>query len=244
MKAIFRFRYLIHCVLYAIGFTPWDRIFHFGNGFTTWLVLTEYSAAHHWLSFQNATIALLIFGLFCAFAGASIRTWGSAYLGASIVQDHAMHGSRVMADGPYRFLRNPLYLGTWLHTFALALLMPASGAVIAIITITAMQLVLIAGEEKFLAAKLGQPYLDYKARVPRLLPALTPRIPASGAKPAWPLAFISEIYFWGVFLTFAVLGWRYNSLLLTKGVIISLGVSLIIRALLPKASSAEPAANA
>jgi hypothetical protein len=39
---------------------------------------------------------------------------------------------------------------------------------------------------------------------------------------------------WGVVITFALLGWRYNSMLLIKGVLISLGVSLIVRAFLPK----------
>ena len=237
MKAIFRFRYSLHLLLIFLGFTPWDRIFHFGNGLTAWLVLAAWPARHGWISFQNATITLLILGLLCTLASAAIRTWGSAYLGASVVQDHTMQGSRVMADGPYRFLRNPLYLGTWLHTFALALLMPASGAVLAILGIGTLQLLLIAGEEKFLAEKLGQPYLDYKARVPRLFPALTPRVPASGTRPAWPLAFFSEIYFWGVAGSFAALGWRYNSLLLTKCVLIWLGVSIILRALLPRENS-------
>jgi hypothetical protein len=48
------------------------------------------------------------------------------------------------------------------------------------------------------------------------------------------MAFLGEIYMWGVVVTFAVLGWRYNSILLIKGVLISLGLSLIIRAFLPK----------
>jgi hypothetical protein len=39
---------------------------------------------------------------------------------------------------------------------------------------------------------------------------------------------------WGVVVTFAALGWRYNSILLIKGVLISLGLSLIVRAFLPK----------
>ena len=40
----------------------------------------------------------------------------------------ALGGEGVVADGPYRHMRNPLYLGAWVHTLALALLMPASGA--------------------------------------------------------------------------------------------------------------------
>jgi hypothetical protein len=35
-------------------------------------------------------------------------------------------------------------------------------------------------------------------------------------------------------VTFAILGWRYNSVLLIKGILVSLGISLIVRAFLPK----------
>jgi hypothetical protein len=39
---------------------------------------------------------------------------------------------------------------------------------------------------------------------------------------------------WGVVVTFAIFGWRYNSILLIKGILVSLGLSLIVRAFLPK----------
>jgi hypothetical protein len=121
------------------------------------------------------------------------------------------------------------------HTFALALLMPPSGAIFCILAIAFIQLRLITGEESFLTAKLGEPYLAYSARVPRLFPSFTVRVPAASAtQPTWFTAFLSEIYMWGVFVSFATLGWRYNSVLIIKGVLISLGISLIVRAFLPK----------
>ena len=135
---------------------------------------------------------------------------------------------------PSRYVRNPLYLGNLIHTLALALLMPPSGAIFCILAIGIFQLRLIAAEESFLTAKLGEPYLAYCAKVPRLIPALTPRVPASTLQPKWLTAFLGEIYMWGVVVTFATLGWRYNSILLIKGVLISLGLSLIVRAFLPK----------
>jgi hypothetical protein len=169
--------------------------------------------------------------------GALLRTWGSAYLAPSIAKDAAMHGDAVVAAGPYRRFRNPLYEGTLAHTFALALLMPPSGAIFSIVAIVLFHLRLIAAEESFLTAKLGEPYLAYCAKVPRFIPALTPRVPASTIKPSWPTAFLGEIYMWGVVISFVVLGWRYNSMLLIKCVLISLGVSLITRAFLPTTKS-------
>jgi hypothetical protein len=177
---------------------------------------------------------LLVVATVLAALGAWLRLWGAAYLGAGIVQSHSMHGDAVLADGPYRRLRNPLYLGTFLHTIALALLMPPSGAIFTIVAIGILQLRLIFAEEPFLAAKLGQPYLDYCKRVPRLLPSLTPRVPTSGGKPRWLQAVLGEIYMIGVALSFAVFGWRYNAILLTRCVLISLGVSLVVRAAMPR----------
>ena len=77
---------------------------------------------------------------------------------------HATSG--ILEDGPYRYLRNPLYLGTFLHAVALSLLMSRSGAVFTIVAIGVMQLRLIFGEEAFLTRTLGAPYQAYCARVP------------------------------------------------------------------------------
>jgi protein-S-isoprenylcysteine O-methyltransferase Ste14 len=230
----FRYRFLIHAIVYCLGFAaPWNYWLHL-DSIRTWQFLAAWPARNGWLSFSTSTIAVLFLGILFAFAGAFIRTWGTAYLSPSVMQDGDMHGEGIIAAGPYRYLRNPLYLGTFLHTFALALLMPPSGALFCILAIGLEQLRLINGEEPFLTAKLGEPYLAYCAKVPRIIPALTPRIPASNLQPNWPSAFLGEIYMWGVFVSFAALGWRYNSFLIIKGVIISFGISLIARAFIPK----------
>jgi protein-S-isoprenylcysteine O-methyltransferase Ste14 len=231
----FRLRLFVYLIVYFLGFTaPWERFLHLDRNRTLWLWLASRLGSTHWLSFTAATVVVLIAGILCAVVAAFLRTWAAAYMDVSVVHDQAMHGEQVVSAGPYRYLRNPLYLGTFIHTFALALLMPPSGAIFCIVAVFLFQLRLIAGEESFLAAKLGEPYLAYRAKVPSLVPALTPRVPASTTRPAWPTAFLGEIYMWGVVVTFAVFGWRYNSILLIKGVLISLGVSLIVRAFIPK----------
>ncbi len=236
----FRFRFLIIAVIYVLGFlTPWNYWLHLessGPNAHVWGTLAAKIAMLNPASVNiaNAFNLLLGLGILFAFAAALLRTWAAAYRGPSIVQDKAMHGESVVAAGPYRYLRNPLYLGTFLHTFALALLMPPSGAIFSLLAIFFFQLRLTAAEESYLTAQLGEPYLAYRAKVPGFIPALTPRLPASNIQPNWLLALLGEIYLWGVVVTFAIFGWRYNSILLIKGVIISLGISLIVRAFLPK----------
>jgi len=236
----FRFRFFIHAAIIVLGFTaPWDRWVHLdsaGPNPHVWGTLSAYLSkiAPSALSIGGAFNLLLVLAALCAFVAAVLRTWASAYLGTSTVQSSSMHGDSVVAAGPYRHLRNPLYVGMVIHAVALALLMPPSGAIFCIVVIALFQLRLIAGEEAFLAQKLGEPYLAYCARVPRIFPALAPRVPASPIKAGWPMAFLGEIYMWGVFLDYAFVGYRYNAFLLIQGVLIALGVSLIVRALVPK----------
>jgi protein-S-isoprenylcysteine O-methyltransferase Ste14 len=230
----FRFRFLILAAIYFLGFVaPWNYWLHLDT-IRTWQILAAWPARSGWISFSTATIVVLLFGIVCALTGAFLRTWGTAYLSPSVVHDSAMRCEGVVAAGPYRYVRNPLYLGTFFHTFALALLMPPSGAIFCVLAVFLFQLRLITGEESFLTAELGEPYLAYSAKVPRLMPALTPRVPASTLQPKWPTAFLGETYMWGVVVSFAILGWRYNSILIIKGILVSLGISLIVRAFLPK----------
>ena len=230
----FRFRFLIIGLIFVLGFVaPWNYALHLDT-IRTWQLLAAWVYRAGWMIFSTATIAILVLGILLSFVAALLRTWGSAYLGASVVHSGGLHGDGVVAAGPYRWMRNPLYIGTFLHTLALALLMPPSGAVFCVIAIGFFQLRLIGTEEVFLRGRLGEAYVAYCARVPRLVPALRPRLAASAVRPAWLSAVLGEVYMWGVVAAFAVAGWRYNSLLVIQGVMISLGVSLVVRAFLPK----------
>ena len=237
----FRLRFLVHGVIYVLGFTaPWNYLFNqgagdagFWSGKAIWLPAALAIERAGWTSLTGAANLLLALGIFFAVAGAALRTWGAAYIGSAVVKDGGMHAG-VVADGPYRYMRNPLYLGTMLHTLAVALLMPMSGAVFAVVAIAMEQVRLIGGEEAFLEGKLGERYLEYKRLVPRIVPALRARVMGSGERPAWGMAVLGEVYFWGVAVAFASVGTRYNALLVIQGVVIAFGASLVARAFVPK----------
>ncbi len=243
----YRHRYLVHTVIYVLGLlAPWNYGLHLdppGPNAHVWGLLSASLARLDIGSIATAFNLLLSIGIVCAFAGAFLRTWGAAYLGANIVQHAGMHTAQaqpdtgILQDGPFRYMRNPLYLGTFLHTLALSLLMPRSGAIFCIVAIGLLQVRLILAEEAFLSAKLGSPYTAYCALVPRIIPTLRPRVRASGLHPRWPQAFLGEIYMWGVALSFAFTGWRYNASLVMQCVVVSLGLSLVARAFQPKAAA-------
>lgn len=230
----FRIRVVLIVAILMLGFwAPWVRFFQVGSPTTAWL----------WLGFelgelgiQSTTAIRLVTLALIAAAGlaAWIRVWGTAYLGPETVNRFSMvSGQRVLADGPYRYVRNPLYLGTWLMALAMAGLMPVSGAAAALVLLAFFLLRLILGEEMFLQAKLGTPYELYRKTVPRLIPLPGRRAVSGVLRPNWGRALLGEVMPLGVFLSFAVLSWQYNALLLEKAVMVSFGLSLVVRAALP-----------
>jgi hypothetical protein len=71
------------------------------------------------------------------------------------------------------------------------------------------------------------------------LPSPTPQVPAAGKRPHWFQGFVGEIYMVGVVMTFAVFGWGFNATTMIRGVLISLGAWLIVKALLPRPTEAN-----
>jgi protein-S-isoprenylcysteine O-methyltransferase Ste14 len=221
-------------VIICLGFwAPWCEALGWSR-LSTWLVLSSWLSRTGWLSFVAATNAVLIVAIVLVVLGAWLRVWGASYVGASVVNSRSMHGETMLADGPYRRTRNPLYLGTILHIFGLAILMPPSGAIFCVALIWILNVRLAMAEEPFLTQRFGETYVEYRKRVPRFLPSPTPQVPAAGKEAHWLQGFFSEIYMVGVVITYVVFGWSFNAMTMTRGVLISLGAWIIVKALLPK----------
>ena len=234
----FRLRMAINAVIIVLGFwAPWIERWQIGSRVSSleWLAL-EISRTGL-LPFTVATPVTIVAGAAIAGTGAFLRVCGTAYLGSGIVQGANMKAEAVMADGPYRFVRNPLYLGLWCMILALALMMPPTGALFAIVLLTVFLLRLIFGEEAFLSAQLGAPYRAYLSRVPRLIPRLRTSVARGGSKPDWLRGVLAEIMPIGVFVTLAALSWSYDNRLMGRAILISFGISLVVRAVLPSASA-------
>lgn len=239
----YRFRFVLHAVIYLLGFwAPWRNALPFDHFHSLWEFAATRTAETGLLGFQASFIAVLVLSIAFLLLGAFFRVWGAAYVGASVVRSRFMHGETMLADGPYRRTRNPLYLGTLLHTFGIAFLMPVSGAVLCVALIWVLQFRLALAEEPFLAERFGAPYLEYKARVPRFLPPLTPLAPSAGQHPRWLQAVLGEFYFVAVPVVMLVWGWQFNALDLKRGILISLGAWMVIYALLPRAKTEAAAA--
>ncbi len=237
---LFRFRRLALIVIFFVAFwAPWER---FGGAHpgSAWLFLAGTLTTLGFFSIATSTVVVVTIATLALLLAALVRTWATAYLGSDVVYDKDLHSDRVVADGPYRYVRNPLYIGTWLLTAAISILMPPGGALFALLTVTPLIVAWVMAEERKLTIERGDAYAAYRKRVPRFIPAIVPRIPAGAAQPRWLQGFLGEIHLWGMTLTYLVFAHRYNVTILEQGVLISVGITFLVRAI---ARPAVPASS-
>ena len=231
----FRFRMAINAVIIILGFwAPWIETWRIGKRISLieWLALqlTRTGIA----SFSTLIFGLIIIALLFALAGVAFRISGTAWLGPGTVNSAKMVAGSVMADGPYRFLRNPLYIGLWCMVAAMAFLMPASGALFTMVLITVFMIRLARGEESFLSGQLGESYLAYLRSVPRFFPRLRGAPAGTGASPRWLRASLAELTPIGVLVGLIVVSRNYDLGLAGRIILIFFGASLVVRAFLPR----------
>jgi len=191
------------------------------------------AAAMHW---SEAFALHVVFGAAAAvmLVAALVRTWGSAYLGRKVVHDHAVHSEDLRADGPYRHVRNPLYLGNVLMSVALGLVAPVAGCALMIAGIVVFCYRLIGREEAALEAEQGERYRAFMRAVPRLWPSIRARIPASGGTPDWINGLSAEAFFWSFALGLVGFAVSLNVLWVYAGLMFSPLLSWLAGLALPK----------
>ncbi|MDH3253174.1 MAG: isoprenylcysteine carboxylmethyltransferase family protein [Ignavibacteria bacterium] len=82
---------------------------------------------------------------------------------------------RFVATGPYRYVRNPMYLGGYLLLLGAGLFLGSvSIALLSFGFLVFFHLFVMSVEEPGLEQRFGQSYLEYKQRVNRWIPRLEP----------------------------------------------------------------------
>jgi len=128
-----------------------------------------------WQYFFSTTrfeIAVVAAGLVLCVAGIGLRTWSKLVLGRfytfsiALTEEH-----RILTDGPYRFVRHPLYLGTFLAVTGLFLL-TQSWATLWLLTLPTMLVygIRLVREDTYLIQQLGPDYRHYAQHTARLIP--------------------------------------------------------------------------
>lgn len=204
----------------------------FGLGFSVYFLDAQNSTAafSNWLAaafrIDANVLARVLFALAAGLvvAAALIRTWASSYLHASIVYAEAVKTASLVADGPYRRVRNPLYLANVLLAVGMGTMMSRTGFLVAILAMLIFCYRLILREEYELEASQGESYKRYRIVVPRLWPALRPRIASAGSQAKWMEGFKAEFWCWGFSVAVAAFAITLN----ITAFFVILGVSIAV----------------
>jgi len=115
----YRWRFLTIGAVYFCGF-------FFGNLVTGILGLPVVPAVVQWGAALGPNGTRILYGVAFLFAlvAWALRTWGGAYLRPDVVWNADALGDRLLVDGPFSYVRNPLYLGNLFLALAAGLLAP------------------------------------------------------------------------------------------------------------------------
>ena len=195
----FRHRFWIFGACFFISFSAYN-VDHTNFGVT---ILEALSLTHRPATDGDLRI-LFGLGVLLSALAALLRTWATAYIRPEVMVDGALHTHTVVAEGPYRYVRNPLYLGTNLLAVGYSVMASRLGALLLIASIFAFNYRIILREERELGLAQGEEYARYRRAVPRLFPSFRPRVPGSDRKPDWGAGLLGEMFFWGLALALLV----------------------------------------
>lgn len=118
--------------------------------------------------------AWLVLGLVVAWAGLALRAWAVFTLGRSFTTVVQVRPEQtVVANGPYRFVRHPSYLGMLVLFLGLGTALGDLTSIVVMVVLPALGLAKrIQVEEAALRAGLGESYAEYCKGRARLVPGV------------------------------------------------------------------------
>jgi protein-S-isoprenylcysteine O-methyltransferase Ste14 len=130
-----------------------------------------FALVYLWLA--RPTWRSIAIGAIVCFPGLWLRALASGYI---------RKNEALATGGPYRYTRNPLYLGSVILALGFAIAARSwiiGGLMVAIFMVVYLPVIL--AEEEFLAQRFPE-YASYAARVPRLLPGLRRGVETSAGR--------------------------------------------------------------
>jgi len=131
------------------------------------------------LFFAEPTLQSIAIGLAIALAGEALRFWGVAIVGTETRTTGPVGATHLITDGPFAYVRNPLYVGNMTIYFGFGVmsnaLMPWL-AVAALAYFIFQYQMIVSREEEHLRSAFGEEFIRYCQNVPRFIPRLTPYV--------------------------------------------------------------------
>jgi protein-S-isoprenylcysteine O-methyltransferase Ste14 len=125
--------------------------------------------------FAKPTVWSLIIGFLIASVGELIRFWGVGYAGGETRTTGPVGGSKLVTNGPYAYVRNPLYLGNMLIYCGFGIMSMALFPyfqIVGLIYFFVQYYLIVTLEEEYLSKAFVDEYSRYFKSVPRFIPRL------------------------------------------------------------------------
>ncbi len=127
--------------------------------------------------FARPTVASMLIGFAVVLIGECIRFWGVSIAGAETRTTGTVGGTYLITNGPFAYVRNPLYVGNMLVYIGVGVMSMALFPwliLIALVWFVFQYTLIITGEEEYLRATFGEAYTHYCGAVHRFIPRLIP----------------------------------------------------------------------
>lgn len=143
----------------------------FGNILFRWRGIIGFSTFWILWYFARPNFQMIIIGLPLILIGLILRFWASGYIGIESRSKELM-ANTLITNGPYRYIRNPLYLGNFFLTSGILLGMhlPIYIIFLIIVLFWIYYTMIIKAEEDFLKKQFGEEYLLYKKKTGAIIP--------------------------------------------------------------------------
>lgn len=128
------------------------------------------------LVYAEPTIGSLITGFAVAVLGEVIRFWGVSIAGSETRTTGAVGATNLITDGPFGYVRNPLYVGNILMYVGCGIMsnaLPPWLTLAALVWFVIQYQLIVSREEEHLRTAFGDEYSAYVQHVPRFFPRLT-----------------------------------------------------------------------
>lgn len=128
------------------------------------------------LVYGEPTMTTLIVGFIIALIGEAIRFWGVSIVGSETRTTGVVGATNLITDGPFGYVRNPLYVGNILMYVGCGIM---SNALMPWLQLAALAWfviqyhLIVSREEEHLRQTFGEEYERYVRNVPRFFPRLT-----------------------------------------------------------------------
>jgi len=153
---------LTQVALLIVGIALCFPLFYYG-----WVPLISIST--------NTARILDIIGLVIYLAGLGFTLWARRTLGkywglSTSINVKLLDEHQIVQNGPYAFVRHPMYFGAWTFMFGLLLLYPTWTILILLVSMLAAFSGRARREEIALAERFGNAWTEYKKRTKLIIP--------------------------------------------------------------------------